>query len=396
MLLTFQDAVHHCLDFVGGDASAQAIRHARIAAKDALRDLHIASNWSYLYTFARLTTSAPYQTGTIDYDHTGGTNERQVTLAGGIWPTWAAQGTIVISGTPYEVDKRVSNTVITLTSDSNPGADIAAGTTYKLYRDNYELPVDYKSGFEFYANDQWHGMAYVHPKHWAFHRVRTDSTETGTPLIFTVMGATDSKNRLSIRVYPYPDRAYDYDYVYVRRPAELSVFEYKTGTVSTTSGSATVTGSGTSWNATHVGMVMRIKATDTTVADGIAETGPFGFDRNAYYVHESLIDSVTNATTIVLKDSIPETLSGVKYVISSLVDIEGEAMTNAFNRLLEKNMAIKANMESKGDYVLLARQALVQAREADARYSERRRITVGSARYTREYDWHRPLGPDVL
>ena len=396
MLLTFQDAVNHCLDFVGGDASAQAMRHARSASQDALRELHTATNWSYLYTFARLITSAPYSTGTIDYDHTGGANERQVTLTGGTWPTWAAFGTIVISGTPFEVDKRISSTIITLKDDSNPGADLAGGTTYRLYRDQYELPADYKSGFEFYANDQWHGMAYVHPKHWAFNRVRTDSTSSGAPLIFTVMGSTDTRNRLSIRVYPFPDQQYDYDYVYLRKPGDLGVFEYKTGTVSTMSGSATITGSGTDWNTTYNGLVIRIKATDTTVADGIVETGPFGFDRNAYYVHESLINAVASTTSLTTIDTIPETLSGVKYVISSLVDIEGESMTTAYLRLLEKHMAIKMNMESKGDYFTLARAALIAAREADTRYSERRRITVGSSRYSREYDWHRPLGPDVL
>lgn len=395
-ILTFQDAVHHLLDFVGADLSSQAIRHARTAVKDALRELHIASNWTYLYTFDRITTSAPYSTGTVTYDHTGGTYERQITLTGGTWPTWAKQGTLILNGVPYEIEDRKSSTIITLTLTNNPGADVTTASTFVIYRDSYQLPFDYKSGFEFLENTQWHGMKYVHPKDWAYHRVRTDSQSSGAPLVFTVIGDPDNKSRLIIRVYPYPDQAYNYDYVYMRKPGDLITLEYKTGTVSVTNGSATLAGSGTSWNSTYNGLSIRIKATDSTVADGITETGPYGFERNAYYVHESIVDNVASATSLTLKDVVPETLSGVKYVISSIVDIEGESMTNAFNRLCEKHMAVKMNMESKGEYVRLAQQALVQAKEADSRYNDRKRIGGGHYGNQREYDIHRPLGPDVL
>lgn len=395
MLFTFQDAVHHCLDFMGGEVSPQAIRHARIAAQSALRELHTASMWHYLYTQGRLTTSAPYSTGTVTYDHTGGTYERQLTLSGGTWPTWAAYGTVVINSVPYEIEARKSATVVTLTETTNPGADITSASTFNIYRDNYTLPDDYKSGFTFEANLQWHGMEYVHPKNWIYNRSRTAGSESGTPLIYSVMGDSHLKNRLAIRMYPYPIESLTYDYIYARKPDDLNWFEYKEGTVSTTASSTTVTGSGVSFNSTMVGAVMRIKATDTTVASGVTESGPFGFDRNAYYVHESIIASVTNSTTVELVDAIPETLSGVRYVISSLVDVEGESMLLAYQRLLEKQVSIKMNMESKGEYVQLARQALILAREADARYSERRKIVGGENRYTREYDWHRPLGADV-
>ena len=60
-----------------------------------------------------------------------------------------------------------------------------------------------------------------------------------------------------------------------------------------------------------------------------------------------------------------------------------------------RDRAVRLVVESKGEYVQLARQALILAREADARYSERRKIVGGENRYTREYDWHRPLGADV-
>ncbi len=395
MLFTFQDAVHHCLDFVGGENSPQGIRHARIACQSALRELHTSSMWHYLYTHGRLTTVEPFDDGTIAYDHTGGTYERQVTLTSGTWPSWAAYGTIVIDSIPYEVEARKSNTVITLTEITNPGEDVASGTTYNLYRDNFTLPANYKSGFTFEANLKWHGMEYVHPKNWIYNRSRTAGIESGTPLIYSVMGDSHLKNRLGIRMYPYPSEVLTYDYIYARKPDDLKIFEYKDGTIATTADSTTVNGTNVSWNSTMIGAVIRISATDTTTASGVTESGPFGFERNAYYVHETIIADVTDSDTLELVDAIPETLSGVRYVISSLVDIEGESMLLAYQRLLEKQMAIKMNMESKGEYVQLARQALILAREADARYSERRKIVGGENRYTREYDWHRPLGADV-
>jgi hypothetical protein len=78
------------------------------------------------------TDGGEYTTGTIVYDHAGGTPDRKVTLTGGTWPLWAASGVITISGVDYTVDARTSGTVITLESDSNPGEDITDATSYSL------------------------------------------------------------------------------------------------------------------------------------------------------------------------------------------------------------------------------------------------------------------------
>jgi len=75
-----------------------------------------------------------YTTGTIEYDHTGSANEFEVTLSGvgAEWPAWAATGVITILGVEYTVDARISTTILTLDSSSNPGADVAASTAYSL------------------------------------------------------------------------------------------------------------------------------------------------------------------------------------------------------------------------------------------------------------------------
>lgn len=72
-----------------------------------------------------------YSTGTVVYDHTGGANERQLTLTGGTWPTWAkSPGRIFINEDWYSLDTRVSDSIVTLKSTDNPGADVASTTFY--------------------------------------------------------------------------------------------------------------------------------------------------------------------------------------------------------------------------------------------------------------------------
>lgn len=100
-------------------------------------------DWSFLMPASTLSLNAAYSTGTITYDHTGGANELQATLASGTWPSWAASGMIEISGNDHPVATRVSDTIITLDSNNNPGSDVAALTTYKLHQDDYDLPDDF-------------------------------------------------------------------------------------------------------------------------------------------------------------------------------------------------------------------------------------------------------------
>ena len=102
-------------------------------------------DWSFLYKQDSVSIQAPYSTGTIAFDYTGGTHELQVTLSAGTWPSWAIEGMISISGSDYDVATRVSDTVILLATDNNPGEDVAASTAYSLHKDDYNLPDDFGS-----------------------------------------------------------------------------------------------------------------------------------------------------------------------------------------------------------------------------------------------------------
>jgi len=141
-----QTAVDHFLGVGSGTAlETQAIERGMrmFYAPPILPGDNFAHEWSFMKETAALTTRVSYSTGTIAYDHTGSANEREVTLTSGTWPSTAAGQRITIAGETHIVDTRVSDTILTLSSLANPGADIASGTSYALDSRNLDLPDDF-------------------------------------------------------------------------------------------------------------------------------------------------------------------------------------------------------------------------------------------------------------
>lgn len=108
-----------------------------------------AHQWSFLRPWGTITTNAPYETGTITVVN------GVVTLSGGTFPSWAANGWLVYDGQYYEVATRDSNSQVTLT-DTSSDNDADAGTTYSLIQYRVDLPDDFESldGPMFWHPDQ--------------------------------------------------------------------------------------------------------------------------------------------------------------------------------------------------------------------------------------------------
>lgn len=71
-------------------------------------------------------TTLSYSTGTVVYDHTGGSSERLVTLTGGSFPAWVDAGARIKVGTDWgTIASRINATNITLSS--GPSADVSSG-----------------------------------------------------------------------------------------------------------------------------------------------------------------------------------------------------------------------------------------------------------------------------
>lgn len=352
MATTFQDAIDHLVDYLGGTPTADVQRDCRRAILEAYRDLTNASRWSYLLTQDRLFTSPPQDTGTVTYvDAT-----RALTLAGATWPAWAAGAFVRVGNVSSKVVARVSNTVVTLDPRVNFGADIDDPAEYKLYRDSYLLPADYVGGDQALYELNFGGMTYVHPRDWLFHE-RFIYTE-GTPRCYTIAGDPLFPGRLLLRMAPLPDQARSIDYLYQRRPRALTLGLYATGTVTTVQGSVQVTGSGSSFASSMRGAVARFASNASPPTSVIGK---------APAVHESYVASVTSATVLDLVDAVPGTYVGVAYTLSDPIDVEEGAMLNAFWRCCEKHISVNRTLKDKPSAANQYAMALNEARAADAR-----------------------------
>src|SRR5579863_7298239 len=152
---------------------------------------------------------------------------------------------------------------------------------------------------------------------------------------------------MSVRFFPPPDNTYFMDFIYKRRPRQLSVVLVSAGTASTTSGSTTVTGTGTSWDSTMVGCSIRFSAQ----GNNVVPTGPSG--ENPFFLERTVL-SVTSTTSLTVDQDPAYTGTNLAYAISDPIDVEEGAHLNLLLRLCEKQLRmarrIKATPEEVADF----------------------------------------------
>jgi hypothetical protein len=361
---TFRDIVDRVLDRLDSEPTDRNQRLARRAVADAYRDLPNRSTWSWYDRTAVFATSAPYTTGTIAYDHTGGAHDRMVTLTTGTWPDWSRAGVLKIGTSYYRVEQRVSDTLLTLEERANPGEDVASGTTYSLQRPTYDLPTDFRRSRGLYnlTNDWW-----MQPR--SFDELltfeRADRHSPGISRSYAIASVNDSLGRLAIHLSPTPSAAATMELFYESKGRDL-LMEYEAqGSVETTAGSTTVAGTSTAFADKHVGSLFRVSAHTTiepTEETGSAVTGAYN-----PYTFQSRVLRVTNTTTLVLEDACPITYSGVKYCLSDPLDVEPEALFPALVAMANANFARLIKSNNIASYDRDADIALRLAKENDNR-----------------------------
>ena len=137
-MLTYRDCIEHLIDVCGIDGrdTDTVSRRLRRAVQEACNKLPAMNDWEFLRPIGMLTTTAPYDAGTVEYV----SSTRLLTLTGGTWPSDAQFGDIVIEDKRYMVQRRVSNTVLLLDEYQSPEGDITAGASYQWVRQRYLLP----------------------------------------------------------------------------------------------------------------------------------------------------------------------------------------------------------------------------------------------------------------
>jgi hypothetical protein len=380
-LTTYGDLVQHITDFLGANVSEEAKRDARRSVQAGTREFATAHRWHYYMTRGRVQTVAPQNLGTIQYTHTGGTYERMLVLTGNTWPAWSPYGIVVIKSVPYEVASQKDAVTLQLSVNSNPGLDFPAGTPYNLYRDTYSLPVDCVQVDEILNLNHFLWLSYDHPRRF-LSRQRIIHTPAA-PHTYVIMGDPRYFGTLSVRFFPPPDQAYTMEFIYQRRPRQLNRDEYKSGNVTVAQNQATVTGSGTSWTTDMVGSVFRVGTSDYPT--GIVGLNP--------YQAERVILAVNSLTSLTVDEALPLSGATLKYTISDPVDLEDGAMLNALLRCCEKQAGISRSRKDQPKLESNYIDALILAREADARYQGQRNSGPFGQYPYRLRDF--PQGPDV-
>lgn len=366
-LWTFQDAVENLLDQHEVERDGLNYRHARRACIEALRQLQSYHDWAAYRTTFTLLTVASQSSSTITFDFTGGAHERMLTLASGTWPDWAAFGMIEIAGEKYHVQSRESDTVLTLTANSNPGADLAAGTTYSLYRDTYPLPVNFRKLVQVIDTEQQRSLGIIEDSV-QHHLSRTVYSSPDTPWHVTVRADQEYYGSLSLVLTPPPSTARYFDVLYVRTARDLYIDRHNAGTVAVAAGSTTVTGTSTAFPEDCIGSVIRFSET-STAPTGVPGTfnGSTPID-NRYYA-QRVITARGSATSLTIDQAVSSAtaLSGDSYTISDPLDIEYHSMFGAFMALAEAEFFKLAGRKDWMERASYARSKVLEAIETDSR-----------------------------
>lgn len=212
-----QERVGHYLFGVRTGLSLDQQSDVNDCVHDGLRRVYAAHNWSFLRPIADVNTTSPYSTGTIAV--TAGV----VTLTGGTFPAWSADGVLKVSNKYYSIASRGSNTQVTLDSTS---VTVAAGSSYQLARP--EIPLD--AAFDSVANDSdltyypspdcWYPP--VRMRHDAMIRqLEGNNPEFDRPVFYSVRTVKFDPtvgSRKVLVLYPTPDKVYTLRVPMILRP----------------------------------------------------------------------------------------------------------------------------------------------------------------------------------
>ena len=362
---TYDDLIGHALDYMGAATDAQTERFARRAVQLAYSQMKDQRNWTYYYQIGRITTVAPTSTGTISYSN----STRIVTLTGDTWPSWAADGSLVISNVIYPVISRLSDTEILLGEANNPGNDVSAGTSFTFFRDTYTLPVDFGAMDSVYRmSGAPFSLTYLTPGNFLASQVV--NVGPSEPLYYTVISDPNRYGVLAIKFRPGPSSIFPFNFVYRRRPRTLRINKNSDGKTSLASASTTVTGFGTSFTADMIGAMARFSDGADNIPTGISGDNPFWLERS--------ITDVTSATSLTI-DSVPgQDLTKVAFSISDPVDIESGAMMTYLLREVERQCrAVKRMKVTSPEENAVYELSLRQAMEADSRRFESNSAQAG-------------------
>lgn len=335
----------------------------RRAVEEAYREIPQLNFWSYYDRDAVINTVASQTTGTIAYTH----SSRTVALSGATFPAAASQYRIIIDGVHYDIESYTDSTNIILPENGNPGANVASGSTYTLYKSEYILPSDFRRMIGLWDISQNRPVEMVNSR--TEQEVRYGGYSTpGTPFSASIRNTGEHANRLSLVFSPPPSSATAFDVRYEARPRDFVIAEkHSTGTLSISSGGTSVTGTSSSFPSDIAGCILRV-----STSTQYEPTGPYGAlidgeEVDNPYTFQTTVISRTSATALTIEDAADQAYSSVKYSLSDPLDIEDGAMFTALLHLAAAKYAQMQGVKDADERLALAVRSLSFAKEFDNR-----------------------------
>jgi len=393
MATTYQDVLDHITSWKQVSVG-RPYQQARRAVLEAYRDLPFKAAFTRFERKVMLVAEEEEDTGTVSYNH----QTRVVTISGATWPTNVVNHRIVINDGVFHIVERYSDTEIRLRRYDNPGTDYPSGTTYRLVKDCWKLPDDFRRVVSvvdvggrcnlpvegrFSTND----LAFLN-----------GLSEAGQPRMAYVTGGGEWGGSY-LYVTPPPASDIRLSVTYDAQPKPLLIDTFCNGTVALTSGSTTATftlDSTVTLPATiSNGAILRVSLNNNI------PTGPLGRldNKNQEVVnpadYEFIITERLSNTTVRLAEAATATVSGKLFTISDVIDLDDVAVT-ALMRTAEANY-VRMTMQGNEGYSGLQRmadeyalEALRFAKENDRRINSERNAVVTIPM------WRRPVGERVV
>jgi hypothetical protein len=354
MMFLYSDAVDFVRDYLGASDQGESLRHARQAVQAVHRELPSLHAWTCYLKHGRINLQAPYTTGTIEYT----ASTRTLTLTGGTWPAWAAEGTVRVDDVDARVEERSSDTDLILSASLTFLDNISAGTSYTLYKDAYELPADFSRMDRPVQEDGWLAEPISRQTRLWAGRYRESS---GSPYAYSIEANPERTGFYVARFFPWPDVTETVDFLYQARPRPLVYDRIDAGSASATASSTTITGSGTAWTTGMIGSYIRFGSDRADPPTDITGTNP--------YRYEGCITAVASATSLTVEVAPDFTVNNSKLSISDPIEMAETTMRNPYEKGAMAHAAIHRNksgreiQQTRAEFI----QAVRFAAEADAR-----------------------------
>jgi hypothetical protein len=197
--------------------------------RDGLQRVYSAHEWSFFRPVVDVTTTPPYTTGTVTVA------SGVVTLTGGVFPDWSADGLVRIDGKYYSVASRDSDTQITL---DNTSLTVATASDYQIARPL--IPMD--AAFDSIANDSdltyYPGETCFYPPVCQRHdqtirKMAQSDPEFDRPVFYSIRTLRFDPtvgSRKALAFYPAPDQEYVLRVPQILRPTMIDdVNQYPVG-----------------------------------------------------------------------------------------------------------------------------------------------------------------------